>query len=226
MGSLQEQLLKAGLVSEEQLEQSRKKPKPGSRSGQKHSGRRDQRKFQGKKRTGQARQHEAGRSAPKRHPGTANPEGKKEAGTGKSSADLSLEQAYRARQQLERKEVEQTKQRQQREQEARRQRNLKLDEIVKDKALNSKEADVRRYFEYGGRIRHLYVTQKQLEALAANELGIVVLRGRYLIVEPSVRDEFKAVAGDLVPDLSKDTKASDEAAVEATGDDVPDDLRW
>ena len=102
---------------------------------------------------------------------------------------------------------------------------MKLDEIVKDKALNSKEADVRRYFEYGGRIRHLYVTQQQLESLAANELGIVVLRGRYLIVEPTVRDEFKAVAADLVPDLSKDTKVT-EAAVEATGDDVPDDLRW
>lgn len=219
MGSLQEQLLKAGLVSEEQLEQSRKKAKPGHRNG----ARRDQKKFQGKKRAAPGQNSEGGRHQGRRQRDFRN-NGKTPEATAEKGSEPSLEQAYRARQKLERKEEEQTKQRQQREQEARRQRNLKLDAIVNDKMLNDKEADVRRYFEYGGRIRHLYVTQKQLEALAADELGIVVLRGRYLLVETQVRDEFKAVAPDLVPDLSKVT--SQDAIDAAEASDVPDDLRW
>ncbi|MCG8466233.1 MAG: DUF2058 family protein [Xanthomonadales bacterium] len=217
MGSLQEQLLEAGLVSAEQLEQSRKKNKPHGKHGGKSAAGRGKKKLQGKKRS-------AGRG----------PNGSAQRSQGrpqKTKEEVTLEEAYRERQKLERKEVEQTKQRQQREQEQRRQRNLKLDEIVKDKTLNDSNADVRRYFEYGSRIRHLYVTKDQLAALAEDKLGIVVLRGRYLLVDPEVLAEFKALAPDLVPDLAKDAAPEEAPAEEATSSDsssseVPDDLRW
>ena len=222
MGSLQEQLLKAGLVSAEQLEETRKKNKPGgrpgaARRGNKPAGRRGSGAGNGARAAADrgAGGKGKGQSGDRRHGG-------KNAAAKKSGGGLTLEEAYRLRQQQERQEQNQDKLRQQREQEARRQRNLKLDAIVKDKILNDAAADIRRYFEYGERIRHLYVTQEQLDALAEGKLGIVVLRGRYLLLDAEALAEFQAVAPDLVPDLSK--SASGEEGDSA--DDVPEDLRW
>lgn len=225
MGSLQEQLLKAGLISAEQLEQSRTKKSPGPGGRGRHGGAKGGRN--------DARADSRGADSRGRRQDGAKRSGKpagrsgKPAGAKKTADELSLEAAYRARQQLERTEEQQTKQRQQREQEARRQRNLKLDEIVKDQIRNHPDADIRRYFEYGDRIRHLYVTAEQLQQLADGELGIVVLRGRYLLLEAAVMKLFAAEAPDLVPDLTKETVAPEVAeAVPSELPDVPDDLRW
>lgn len=233
MGSLQEQLLKAGLISAEQLEQSRTKKSPGaggrgqSRHGTGAKGGRNEAKADSRGADARGRRQDGAQRNAK--PGSARPgRNSKPAGAKKTESELSLEAAYRARQQLERTEEQQTKQRQQREQEARRQRNLKLDEIVKDQIRNHPDADVRRYFEYGGRIRHLYVTAEQLQQLAERELGIVVLRGRYLLLDAAAMQLFTAEAPDLVPDLSKEAEAPeaivDDAAAEQV--DIPDDLRW
>ncbi|GAB4187763.1 MAG: hypothetical protein Tsb002_13380 [Wenzhouxiangellaceae bacterium] len=200
MGSLQDQLLKAGLVTEEQLEQRKQRPKP--RRGKKFA-----------KAKADGRQH---RSPAGQRPRPAA--GKGDAAGG----DISLEAAYRARQAAEKDQQEQDKKRQQREQEARRKRNLQLDELVKDQIRNDEAADIKRYFEYADRIRHLYVTAEQLTALAEGTLGIAVLRGRYLLLEPQVLEQFKAVAPDLVPVISAD----DDQSGGDDAEDVPSDLRW
>lgn len=202
MGSLQEQLLKSGLVSEDQLEQTRKKGKPqrGTNNGK------------------NKRNVKAGSKPSRKTPVAKQARNKQSPATGDS---VSLAQAYKVKEALERKERETDKQRQQRQQEERRLRNLKLEALVKDNIQNDGEADIRRYFEYAGRIRHLYVTQKQLDALAEGRLGIVVLRGRYLLLTPPLVEEFRQLAPDLVPAIS-----AHEPVQKDTEDDVPSDLRW
>jgi len=142
---------------------------------------------------------------------------------GKSRAS-DLERAWRARREAEKEEAERVKQARVADQEARRKRNLELDAIVEGKALNVDEAELPRYFEHLGRIRRVMCTSPQRDAINSGELGIVNLRGRYLIVEPDVLADYKALAEDLVPDLS---------GVEPEGGDdekdyppVPDDLTW
>jgi uncharacterized protein YaiL (DUF2058 family) len=66
-------------------------------------------------------------------------------------------------------------------------------------------------------------TPEQRTAINRGELGIVGLRGRYLIVERDVAERYRAVADDLVPDLT-----GREPEAEDAGDwpEVPDDLTW
>ena len=45
-----------------------------------------------------------------------------------------------------------------------------LEELLKDKSLNSEAADIARHFPYGGKIKRIYVTAEQLTALNAGEL--------------------------------------------------------
>jgi len=144
--------------------------------------------------------------------------------TGDKRQVSDLERAWRARRKAEKDEAERVKQARVADQEARRRRNLELDSIVEGKALNVEEADLPRYFEHLGRIRRVMCTSPQRDAINSGELGIVNLRGRYLIVEPEVLARYRTLAEDLVPDLS--------AAEPEGGDDekdyppVPDDLTW
>lgn len=135
-----------------------------------------------------------------------------------------LERAWRARRKAEKDEVERVKQARVADQEARRKRNLELDGLVEGKALNVDEAELPRYFEHLGRIRRVMCTREQRDAINSGELGIVNLRGRYLIVEPDVLERYKSLAADLVPDLS----GAEPDAREDEGDypPVPDDLTW
>src|SRR6056297_682775 len=135
-----------------------------------------------------------------------------------------LERAWRARRKAEKDEAERVKQARVADQEARRKRNLELDAIVEGKALNVDDAELPRYFEHLGRIRRVLCTPKQRDRINSGELGIVNLRGRYLIVEPDVLARYKSLADDLVPDLSGNEPDGQEEA----GDypPVPDDLTW
>ncbi|HKL51931.1 MAG TPA: DUF2058 family protein [Wenzhouxiangellaceae bacterium] len=142
---------------------------------------------------------------------------------GKSQAS-DLERAWRARRKAEKEETERVKQARVDDQEARRKRNLELDAIVAGRALNVEEGELPRYFEHLGRIRRVLCTLKQRDAINSGELGIVNLRGRYLIVEPEVLARYKALAADLVPDLSGAEPESRED--EKDYPPVPDDLTW
>lgn len=100
----------------------------------------------------------------------------------RSQEDIDLAKAYAIRAQREKAEqmeIERLKQ------DAARQRweaKTRFEALVKDKVLNHPEADIARYFSYGGKIKRIYVTADQLKALNAGELGVVQLKGRYLLV--------------------------------------------
>jgi uncharacterized protein YaiL (DUF2058 family) len=193
MGTLQDALLKSGLASEEQKSRRKRKDDRAGGSGKNPRARSDRR-----------RKKEAGRRG------------------GKSDgAKSDLERAWAARARAEKAEKEQAKQARVADQEARRRRNLELDRIVTGRVLNDDAAEVPRYFEHLGRIRRVLCTPAQRDAINRGELGIVGLRGRYLIVEPDVVAQYRRVADDLVPDLS-----GREPEDDGEYPPVPDDLAW
>src|SRR5699024_303894 len=100
----------------------------------------------------------------------------------KKRADSDLARAWAARRKAEMREKEAEKQRRVAEQEERRRRNRELDGIIRGNTLNRKDADVPRYFEHMGRIRRVLCTPEQREQLNRGELGVVNLRGSYLLV--------------------------------------------
>lgn len=199
MGSLQDALLKTGLASEEQ----KARPKRNNRSGSGKPARQgvDKGPGGGKKR----RQSGPGERDRRRGGGS------------------DLERAWAARQRAEKAEKERAKQARLADQEARRKRNLELDRIVDGQAQNRDDAELPRYFEHLGRIRRVLCTTAQRDAINRGDLGVVSLRGRYLIVVPSVLERYRELAPDLVPDLS-----GAEPEEDASGEypPVPDDLTW
>lgn len=205
MGSLQDALLKTGLAKEDR----KRRQKPGSPGGRPEgSKRRDtDRKVRGSgKRSGSGRPRSAGNR-----------------GAGSGASDL--ERAWAARRKAERAEKEREKQARVADQEARRKRNLELDKLVDGRVLNVSDAELPRYFEHLGRIRRVLCTPAQREEINRGELGIVNLRGRYLIVATDVLERYRALADDLVPDLSA-TEPEAEAEQDGEYPPVPDDIAW
>ena len=139
-----------------------------------------------------------------------------------SSAESDLARAYKAREQAEVAEKERAKKARVAAQEARRKRNLELDNLVRGQTLNRKEADCPRYFEHLGRIRRVLCTPEQRRQLNDGELGVVSLRGSYLLVSLETLAAFRALAPDLVPDLSPKEPEDDGSDYPP----VPDDLVW
>lgn len=209
MGSLQDQLLKAGLINEDKLAKAeqQKKERRQQRQQTKHSGAGS---AAGKKKAWKKTGKKAGKKfTSKQH---------------KSDSDLAA--AYRAKANAEKRDKEFQKQKKVAEQEARRLRNLQLDKTVEDKVLNDEKAELPRYFNYMGKIRRVLVTEEQLKAINANELGIAVLRSRPVILDLETHAKYKELAPDLIPDMGGDEPSGEAWDDQYKGFEVPDDMRW
>ena len=144
----------------------------------------------------------------------------------RTQEDIDLAKAYAIRAQREKEERIEAERKKQEEARVRREARAKLTELLKDKGLNDPEAEIARHFEYGGKIKRIYVNAEQLKALNAGELGVVQVDGRYLLVTAALLAEAEAVFAPAVA-LKVDPNA-------APGDDpyadpmyqVPDDLVW
>lgn len=139
---------------------------------------------------------------------------------------MDLAKAYAIRAQREKEERIEAERVKQEEARLRREAKAKLAEFLKDKGLNDPAADIARHFEYGTKIKRIYVNADQLKALNAGELGVVQLDGRYLLVMADVLVQAEALFAQAVA-LKVDPNAP-------VGDDpyadpqyqVPDDLVW
>lgn len=148
------------------------------------------------------------------------------AGKPRSQADIDLAKAYAIRAQREKDERIAAEAARQEEARLRREARARLAETVKDKGLNAADADIARHFEYGGKIKRIYVTADQLKALNAGELGVLQLDGRYLLVDAAMLAQAEAIFPPAVA-LKVDPTASAEDDPYADPQyQVPDDLVW
>jgi len=147
-------------------------------------------------------------------------------GKPRTREDIDLAKAYAIRAQREkdeRIEAERLKQEQARQ---RREARAKLAEFAKDKALNDPAAEIARHFDYGGKIKRIYVNAAQLKALNAGELGVIQLDGRYVLVDAAVLAEAEAI---FAPAIALKVDPNAPAADDPYADpqfQVPDDLVW
>lgn len=203
MGTLQDALRKAGLADERKPDGERRRNRPGAASTRPGKS--------GRAGAGSGRAG-AGRTTAKSGSGHRKPQ---------NQSDLA--RAYAARRRAEAAEKEAEKQRRVAEQEERRRRNLALDEIIQGNTLNRKEAELPRYFEHMGRIRRVLCTPQQREQLNAGQIGVVNLRGSYLLVSLDTLEKYRQTAPDLVPELEGQAEPEDDGSHYPP---VPDDLVW
>jgi uncharacterized protein YaiL (DUF2058 family) len=232
--SLRDQLLGLGFKPAPKPERTEKpaRPahKPGGTHGKPHGGPqgRGQKPAQGGRpggdRPGGGPKGQAGKDAPGR--GRSGGRSQGQGRPARSQEEIDLAKAYAIRAQREKEERIEAERLKQEEARLRREAKAKLAELIKDRTLNEKDAEIARHFEYGGKIKRVYVNEAQLKQLNAGELGVLQLDGRYQLVTAALLAEAEAIFPPAVA-LKVDPNA-------APGDDpyadplyqVPDDLVW
>lgn len=230
--TLRDQLLGLGFKPAPKPEPTPAGPrKEGPRSD---GGRKDSRPAQGDRRDGPRR----GPGGPAGKPGAGRPAGNAPAGArpahgraqgaGKprTREEIDLAKAYAIRAQKEKEERIAAEAAKQEAARLRREARAKLGVFLADKILNLKDAEIARHFEYGGKIKRIYVSAEQLKALNAGELGVVQDNGRYLLVSAATLAEAEQIFPPCVA-LKVDPNAP--AGEDPYADpqyQVPDDLVW
>lgn len=144
-----------------------------------------------------------------------------------TSEEMDLARAYAMRAQKEKQErLEAERERQEQTRLRREARNKLAELLTADKVLNLADADIARHFEYGGKIKRVYVNAEQLKALNAGELGVVQHNGRYLLVSAETLAEAEAVFADAIAlKVNPDSPAEDDPYSDPKYQ-IPDDLVW
>ncbi|MDP1697632.1 MAG: DUF2058 family protein [Xanthomonadaceae bacterium] len=177
-----------------------------------------------KRRDNQAAKRKAGAHAhgKARHgdkPGTAP-------NAARNTEEIDLARAYAIRAQKEKNDRLAAERAQQEQARLRREAKAKLAELFKDNVLNDPAAELARHFEYGGKIKRIYVTADQLKALNAGELGVVQANGRYLLVSAQTLNRAEAIfPAAIALRVDPDAPASAEPYADPQFQ-VPDDLVW
>jgi uncharacterized protein YaiL (DUF2058 family) len=139
--------------------------------------------------------------------------------------DIDLAKAYAIRAQREKDERIETERQKQEEARKRREAKAQLAGLLKDKALNDPAAEIARHFDYGGKIKRVYVNAVQLRALNAGQLGVVQMDGRYVLVEADLLTQAEAIFAPAVA-LKINPDATTEDPYADPQFRVPDDLVW
>ncbi|MEW5904088.1 MAG: DUF2058 family protein [Pseudomonadota bacterium] len=136
------------------------------------------------------------------------------------SGEIDLAKAYAMRAQTEAAERRKAEQEAAERARLKRERRSQVQKLLEGQSLNKAEADQARHFEYGGKIRRVYVDASQLQALNAGELGVIQFAGRYVLVSRAVADQVRAIDPEAL------ALVVDPAAPDSSDDGVPDDLVW
>lgn len=155
-------------------------------------------------------------------PGSGKPRPSKS----RTQEEMDLAKAYAIRAQKEKQERIEAERLRQEEARVRREAKARLAEFLKDRSLNDSAAEIARHFPYGGKIKRIHVTESQLKALNAGELGVVQLDGRYLLVPSALLAEVEAIFAPAVAlRVDPDAPAGDDPYADPQYQ-VPDDLVW
>ncbi len=196
--------------------------KPGSKPPDKQT-RRDRPRHGPGAQPQSARPQTAGPQSARPQNAGGQPQGRKPPRT---QEEMDLAKAYAIRAQREKEERIEAERVKQEDARLRREAKAKLAEFLKDKGLNDPAADIARHFEYGTKIKRIYVNADQLKALNAGELGVVQLDGRYLLVTADVLAQAEALFAQAVAlKVDPNAPAGDDPYADPQYQ-VPDDLVW
>lgn len=114
--------------------------------------------------------------------------------------------------------------------------NLRIRGLLDRYALNDRNAEVAFHFVRGGTVRRVYVTDGQRRKLAGGELAVVGFRRRHHLVPAAVAEEILALRPIIFVHRAAAVGGEDEAPPPGVSPDaeddpyrdhpVPDDLRW
>ncbi len=143
---------------------------------------------------------------PRRHAGKSAPPPQRQ----RSQEEIDLAKAYALRARAEQREREEKARIEREVAERRRVQRAQVQALLDGKTCNSPEAEIPRHFEYGGKIRRVYVDEAQLEQVNDGRLGVIQMRGRYLLVERELAERIATVDAKAVALLVDPTQIGEE----------------
>lgn len=153
--------------------------------------------------------------------GQSSAKGRRKRAVGRGRDEISLDRAFRMREQEERRARMEAQAEKKARERRRREVNRKVHALVERYAVRDAAADCKRHFLYRGRIRSVLATPEQINAINNGALGVVYLRGSYHILPAEHVLAVQAFAPEHVPDLEGRDLPDDER-----DHPVPDDLIW
>jgi hypothetical protein len=173
--SLRDQLLKAGLIPQKQVEKAKTHPqKPVNPAPPKEK--------QADRRVKNPQQHRT--STP------ANPPVRKE--------QSDLEQFYKARNEIERAERAEEERRQRETAARRKQVREQTRALISENLKNVDDADIRYNFVISDNIKYLYVTEQQQAELADGTLAITFMDGKRCLISAQIAQQLRELDPDKI----------------------------
>ena len=184
MSSLSDQLLKAGLVTEDQVKKAAEKPKA-------------KKKFTGN------------RNNPKNNQKPTS--SKRTSGKQKPRREVSdLEQFYKERSSLERNEKQEAIRKKKEADKIKKETNDKINKLITANLKNDEAADIRYNFVVGTTIKYLFVTEKQQEELAEGSLAITFLGGKRSLIPIDTAKEIVALNPNKIVIIASQEDSNEE----------------
>ena len=177
MSSLSDQLLKAGLVTQEQVKKAAEKPK--------------------RHKPNKSRTTNIKHVSKQKHPTVSK--AKKE--------ETDLAQFYKERASLERNEKQEAAKKKQEAARLKKETNDKINKLISDNLLNDETAEIRYNFVVGTTIKYLFVNEDQQQKLADGELAISFLGGKRALIPTKIANEISQINPNkivIIADLSDD----------------------
>ncbi|WP_299876832.1 DUF2058 family protein [uncultured Cocleimonas sp.] len=188
MSSLSDQLLKAGLVTEDQVKKAAEKPKPKK----KFTGNRNNSKL---KQKATSSQNAVPNKKPKR-----------------GASDL--EQFYKERSKLERNEKQEALRKKQEAEKIKKETNDKINKLITANLKNDEAAEIRYNFVVGTTIKYLFVTEKQQQELADRSLAITFLGGKRSLIPIEIAKEITALNPNKIVIIAPEDDLTDTAEIQ------------
>lgn len=211
--SLKDQLLALGFKAPAKPAAApQSKPRPDQRSGAAAKGNQAPRHTSDSRPGAKTPFHGRGDQRPARPTRTAP------AASASKAGEMDLARAYALRARVEREEQQRLQREAAEKARLKAERKAEVATLLEGKTLNLADAEHPRNFEYGGKIRRVYVDSTQLAAINRGELGVVQHKGRFLVVSREIAAKVQAIEPALLALLV------DPDAPQA--DDVPADLVW
>lgn len=202
--SLSEQLLKAGLITQTQIDQA------------------EQVKLQQKEKAKEAREQAkhkpskpnrpsmpAKNNKPARPEATSKPtEQQPQQKPSKARSASDLEQFYRERNTVERQEKEAEEKRKRELAERKKQTRQQVRELISANLKNVEDAAIRYNFVVGETVKYLYVTEQQQQELADGVLAVTFLEGKRCLIPSEIAEQILAIDPDKLIVLNKEGSES------------------
>jgi uncharacterized protein YaiL (DUF2058 family) len=175
-GSLRDQLLQAGLVTEEQVTKAETEKKN-----------RNKKRFQAQK------NNKTQKNKPSNKP-------KK-----KKAPQSDLAKFYQQRTNQERKEKQEAEKQKQKTAQVKKERRQKIGKLIKAHAIQTtKEGEIRYNFVVGTNIKYMFVTEDQQQQLSEGKIAITFLGGKKILIPAEVVPQIHEIDPQKIISLAKD----------------------